>query len=728
MLKSPLAAFSLFLITASFAHAEESWPDLSKPARAVGGGEQDAAVVVGIENYFAVPGVPGAKSNAGEWFDYLTETRGVPPQNVKLLTNADATREEILGAADKAAGQAGAGGTLWFVFVGHGAPSADGKDGLLIGVDAQQKAESLQARSVPRGELLKTLGRSPAGSIRVVLDACFSGRGPDGASIAPGLQPLVTVAAMGALDPRMAVLTAAKGNQFAGALPGADRPAFSYLVLGGLRGWAAGADGKVTAGSLWSYTKNALAATVRGRDQTPDLLGAESAVMGSSAGEKGPSLAGLAKATAGGGAGRGFQVTNLPAVPVAQAPKDLGQAASGLDLSKVDVDALEKYDAAAMIEKGDADPEVKARTWRELAADAPAFAAMAGKRAVQWEAYAAQKAAADAAREKRVEARDEDWKKLGRLLALGVVSAKDKKDWSAQFLSAYLKSPGLAPGMAKALVTHSAPGALQESLKRLALMAPIVEKAPVSRPLRSAPEPAPAPKADIQWVRIPGGKFTMGGKQERSYQNALPPHVVTIPSFEMAKTEVTNKQYTACVAAGACTPPDRSYGLPGTARFEDERPVMNVTWSQAKAFAEWAGARLPSESEWEYAAKSAGKDQRYPWGGEKATCERAVMKGCFDEPYYQGAARVCSKPKGNTEQGLCDMAGNVDEYVRDAYWDSYNGAPTDGSALEYKEYADGKVMRGGSHSDAAEELDVTWRNNSASPDYRNPDLGFRLAR
>ena len=191
-----LAAFcAILLIATPSARADDSWPDLSKPAKSIGGGEYDAAVVVGVENYFAVPGVPGAKSNAGEWYDYLTATRGIPLQNVKLLTNADATREEILSSAGKAARQAAAGGTLWFVFVGHGAPSTDGKDGLLIGVDAQQKSESLQTRSVRRGELLKTLTASSAGSIRVVLDACFSGRGPDGATIAPGLQPLVAPAA-----------------------------------------------------------------------------------------------------------------------------------------------------------------------------------------------------------------------------------------------------------------------------------------------------------------------------------------------------------------------------------------------------------------------------------------------------------------------------------------------------------------------------------------------------
>lgn len=276
------------------------WPDLSQPADAVGGGQRDAAVVVGVERYAFVTAVPGAQLNAKEWYAYLTETRGVPPQNVKLLTDEDGAKEQILDAARAAAARAGAGGTLWFVFVGHGAPAADGKDGLLVGMDARQTAESLQQRSVKRGEVLKILGTSKASAISVVIDACFSGRGQDGAAIASGLQPLVTVAGAGATDPRMAVLTAAKGDQFAGALPGANRPAFSYLVLGGLRGWAADKNGKITAGSLWRYATDALEATLRGRKQEPDIMGPQGMVLGVSSGEKGPSLAKLAVATAGG--------------------------------------------------------------------------------------------------------------------------------------------------------------------------------------------------------------------------------------------------------------------------------------------------------------------------------------------------------------------------------------------------------------------------------------------
>lgn len=756
-----MAGCAFLLLAAASARAEGPWPSLSSPARSIGGGEHDAAVVVGVESYFAVPGIPGAKSNAGQWYDYLTETRGVRPENVKLLTDADATREEILDASRRAAGRAGAKGTLWFVFIGHGAPSADGKDGLLVGVDAQQKAESLQTRSVRQSELLKALTASPAGSIRVVLDACFSGRGPDGATIAPGLQPLLTVSGAGAADPRLALLTAAKGNQFAGALPGESRPAFSYLVLGGLRGWAAGADGKVTAGSLLSYARGALSATLRGRDQTPDLIGPEGAVMAASAGEQGPNLAKLAKATSGGGALQ-FSVSALPAVPKAASlpsmsavgmpralrPADLGQA-QGIDFGAVDVDALGKYDEAVRFEKGSAPPKSKASKWRELGAEVkayedlaakravqwddfaeqdafnavlendktdaspevkalkwkalsqthPKFAQTAGRRAQEWELYAAELAAEEEAKDKRAELRDRDWIKLSKLLSFSVVGPAEKTKFAQTFVSAYGSNSQDNPYVAE-LAPYLPPGS--------------VKVVPGAR--------APAAgqgKAGIEWVKIPGGAFVMGAVDAGA--DALPRHDVAIKTFFMAKTPVTVAQYKACVDLGACAAPgtggDCNWGIPG----REKHPVNCVDWGQARKFSEWAGGRLPTEAEWEFAARGGGREQRYPWGDGTPTCERAVSSDCGE-----GTAPVCSAPAGVTKHGLCDMAGNVRQWVADGYHDSYEGAPADGRAWENTETAS-RVDRGGSWGFDAQYLRSSVRFFSAEGD-RHGGLGFRPAR
>lgn len=665
---------------------------MSSPAPEIGGGEGDAAVVVGVQGYAFVGEVPGAEANAKAWHQYMTETRSVAPENVTLLTGVDGTREEILAAARKAAGRAGPKGTLWFVFIGHGAPSADGKDGLLVGVDAQQKSESLEARSLRRQELLRILGGTRAESIRVVLDACFSGRKPDGGSLAPGLQPLLTVSAPGAADRRMVVLTAAKGDQFAGPLPGSGRPAFSYLVLGGLRGWAADADGKVTAGSLWRYATKALESTLRGRNQTPDLIGAEDAAVGASPGEKGPNLGRLAAATAGGGAREEmFKVASLTAMPRVQAPSALTGMGLGADFKNLDVEALDLFDQATKFDEGERSASEKAEKWRNLVKSAPAFAEKANARAAEWDRYAEELAAAEAAKLKRAEARDSDWEKLGRLLAMKVVPAEDKRRWATAFVAAYGKTPAENPYTAD-LALHLPEGG--------------VTPLPGAKTGRKS--------VGVQWVSIPAGTYMMGSNSKDGL-NERPIHKVSLKAFQLAKNEVTNDQYRACMEAGVCTAPIEP--SPGG----DDHPVVNIDWWRAKKFAEWAGGRLPTEAEWEYAARSGGMEQKYPWGNEDPTCDRTVMKGCGE-----GAAPVCSKPAGNSTHGLCDMAGNVSEWTQDSNHPSYHGAPTDGSAREIPGTSF-KIYRGGSWDGDASFVRVGIRLQMPS-EYRNRFIGFRPAR
>ena len=235
--------------------------------------------------------------------------------------------------------------------------------------------------------------------------------------------------------------------------------------------------------------------------------------------------------------------------------------------------------------------------------------------------------------------------------------------------------------------------------------------------------PAGEPKMPVEWVSIGGGKFMMGTDDD---DDAKPIHEVDIPTFEMSKTAVTVEQYSECVTKGQCTQPDAgddcNWGNTGRRRH----PVNCVNWKQANQYAQFKGARLPSESEWEYAATSGGKSWKYPWGNEDATCERAVMfgtggYGCGSE----GTMPVCSKPAGNTTQGLCDMAGNVWQWVQDKYQSSYAGAPADGGAFTE---ASGslRVIRGGSWCSAGYLRSA--RRYSVDPGVRGYSVGFRLAR
>jgi formylglycine-generating enzyme required for sulfatase activity len=230
---------------------------------------------------------------------------------------------------------------------------------------------------------------------------------------------------------------------------------------------------------------------------------------------------------------------------------------------------------------------------------------------------------------------------------------------------------------------------------------------------------------DLTWVSIPGGTFQMGSTE--GYSDELPVHGVTVPAFEMLETEVTVAQYAECVTSSACTEPGTgTYGNWNDPGYEDH-PVNYVDWSQAVAFCQWVGGRLPSEAEWEYAARSGGQDIDYPWGDETATCDYAVMYGTTDYGCDTGRTwAVCSKTAGNTDQGLCDMAGNVWEWVQDWYHSSYTGAPADGSAWEVPS-GSGRVNRGGSFYDDADTLRAARRGVNY-PSFQYADLGFRCAR
>lgn len=259
------------LLALPAAAAEPSWPDLSHPPEGAAGstadGSKDAALIVVIEDYIFVPEVTGARANGMDWYTWFQDTRGVG--TVKALVDTDATREGILGAAEGIASRVRPGGILWVVFVGHGAPAPTGNDGLLVGVDAQQKASSIEARSVTRQELLAAVQGAQEQTV-LVLDACFSGRTSQGGDLAPGLQPLNPISAR--VGGGATVLTAAGPDQYTGPLPGVSRPAFSYLVLGALWGWGdKDRDGLVTAREALDWTDDAMFRTIKDRKQTPSL-------------------------------------------------------------------------------------------------------------------------------------------------------------------------------------------------------------------------------------------------------------------------------------------------------------------------------------------------------------------------------------------------------------------------------------------------------------------------
>lgn len=166
--------------------------------------------------------------------------------------------------------------------------------------------------------------------------------------------------------------------------------------------------------------------------------------------------------------------------------------------------------------------------------------------------------------------------------------------------------------------------------------------------------------APTEMVLIPEGPFIMGadvGGEEDEH----PAHEVVLSAYEIDRTEVTRRQYMRCVKAGQCRQP-KDFGE----RFRAlDRPVVGVSWFDATNYCKFIGKRLPTEAEWEKAARGP-KGQTYPWGEEAPTKAR----GCFawNEP------RPCkpgSYPKGDSPYGVADMAGSVWEWLADVYDASY---------------------------------------------------------
>ncbi len=172
-------------------------------------------------------------------------------------------------------------------------------------------------------------------------------------------------------------------------------------------------------------------------------------------------------------------------------------------------------------------------------------------------------------------------------------------------------------------------------------------------------------------VAVPGGPFMMGCNEELDSEcedNEFPYHEVFLSAFAIDRTEVTVAAYADCVADGVCSSPHpmNPFGTECT-DLPGDFPVTCVDWFQAREYCEWIGGQLPTEAQWEKAAR--GTDGRvYPWGNEVPTCTEVNMSGC-EMP--NGPIAVASKPAGASPYGALDMAGNVFEWVADWYSASY---------------------------------------------------------
>jgi len=227
---------------------------------------------------------------------------------------------------------------------------------------------------------------------------------------------------------------------------------------------------------------------------------------------------------------------------------------------------------------------------------------------------------------------------------------------------------------------------------------------------------------DTEELTVAAGSFEMGAPGGPDF----PAHDVTLSEFAIDRTEVTNAQYAACVDAACCTPPayDGSYSgrqpYFGNAEYADY-PVIFVSWEQARQYCEGIGKRLPSEAEWEYAAR--GHDGRpYPWGTHPPTLDRAN----FDAPWLGDTDEVGTHAAGGSAFDAEDMAGNVWEWVNDWYGATYyaDGPEEDPTGPET---GDMRVVRGGSFASTETEL-LSYYRSMFMPNESYSNVGFRCAR
>lgn len=273
---------------------------------------------------------------------------------------------------------------------------------------------------------------------------------------------------------------------------------------------------------------------------------------------------------------------------------------------------------------------------------------------------------------------------------------------------------------------------------------------PDSPPETTGQQPPPLPVTDSDDVidgsgvlmrLVPAGEFTMGIEAEIALAGCLeyrndceliwftdeaPPHQVYLDAFYMDKYEVTNAHYRACVEAGVCDPPRQTYSNTRSSYYGnpefDTYPVIYIDWDMAKTYCEtWRGASLPTEAQWEKAAR--GIDGRtYPWG-------EGIDKlfANYDQYGSGDTTAVGSFESGVSPYGLYDMSGNVWEWGADWYGDSYY-QETPLNNPQGPERGQFRTLRGGSWDDSGYSLRVSLRGRNDPEVIRDNGFGFRCAR
>jgi len=643
-------------------------PRIDDPLRTGQTAGEDSAVVIGIEEYpFLELDVPYASRDAEAFESLAIYTLGIPPSRVHLLRSP--TSAQMIKSLQRAGEETGPDGKVYVFFAGHGASSTEGQR-LILGADVPYDLDLFEDSGLSLARVQRLVG---VGGAHVVLmvDACYIGVGRTGGALIEGGRAYVPRSAL-ETEPRSTVWNAAGFDEVAGPLDAAQHGAFSYFAIGALRGWADGEldgepDGRVSTEEANRFVTRALK-EVGIRSQHPSLSGEEGVLAAGRNLEGAPDLMALRQTVP--TAGR----TGAGAAPSGGAKASTD---GGLDIAEL----ARRAEAAR-----EAEAALQVAVQRELS---------------------------DASSRLKQDARGE-WLALASLL-------EHPDEHSREVVEAYVTKYELAAvsvqGQTRSVEVAQVDEA-REWLRRHA--AGLVSDAVGGTVLD---------QHGYEMVRIAPGEFRMGspsGEEGRNDDERR--HTVRISrGYALGTTEVTQALYEAVMGDN----PSRFKG--------DRNPVEQVSWHDAVTLCNrlseqeglepayrisgttvtWDrsanGYRLPTEAEWEYAARG-GEGHVYAGSADIGDVAWYGLNS-GRRPHEVGKKRA-------NGWGLYDMTGNVWEWVWDKYGDYPSGSVTDpvGSSAGYR-----RIYRGGSWSIQPKFARVAHRAKDDAV-FQDSDLGFRLAR
>ena len=729
------------------------------------------AVIIGNQDYKGdVPKVTYAGNDAEAMQKFVVDALGYPKANVFVLSNA--TYGELVdwfGTADDPNGRLanrvkkGVSDVVVF-YSGHGVPFPfDPNNARPYLLPTDGNPDNAARTAYPVDVLQRNLAALGARSVTVYLDACFSG-GYDGGG-------LLGISGTFSVTPRevanLTVITATSARQVASWDPAAKHGLFTEYLLKGLGGAADGprygnGDGAITAAEVMKYldTEMSPIARQRNRDQNATLAGAPATLLAALPPKPvGPVITAFdgqlfANVTANVRTGPDAGTAPLGAIDRGAAVAVTGKSGEWYRVQLADgrvgfvLGTLLQAQPIAPLAPPAPPPtdpaQIELAFWNSIQASRNvadfdaylrqypkgSFVALANNRIAELRAApvpaapAQQQAAAEARTAENARADDDAaWERVRNSTQIGEVQGYlARYPAGAHFQEANTRLQTLN---ALALQQQAAAAAPRPAPVAPAPAGPQVASGLYTRPGDVFRDIAEGP----EMVVIPAGRFTMGSPSTEvgRFGDEGPTHVVTIAkSFAVSKYEVTFAEWDACVTAGGCgryRPADEGWG-------RGSRPVINVSWNDAKGYVAWLSQRtgqqyrLLTESEWEYAAR-AGTTTTYYWGNDIGR-GNANCNGCGTQ--WDGKQTAPAGSFKANSFGLHDMLGNVYEWVEDCWHDSYAGAPTDGAAWTANCTSASRVLRGGSWVYDSGSARSANRVRYSSDLRNNYVDGFRVAR